>query len=582
MFIRNESYGQCKVKVVVPRTNTCLGDTISMYALGGCGSLLVEHFNDSSLGNQLTSNKPITIDRACGSGSDGSPYLWFGNLSSGPHTLTTNGFNFSNGSFQVCFDMRYGEEGSGGDCEGPSSLSEAVHLQYSTNNGVTWTDIQVWDPAGGHQPNLINWDNYIITVPTAALTSNTMIRWAQLSTSPLNSANWGIDNINIRSVISSNYFWSTSYSGIQHPDIHPSNPTSYTVTASGANGCSCSDSLTIYPHPKPNASYTYTTPLCKNQDIFFNYNGTTSPSANYKWSFPNANTVSGSGQGPIKVQWSKTGSYYPQLVVSENGCSSEIFKKEVRVSPLISFFIDKTSGCEPLTIQYTGNAYPDSSSYFWDFGDGGSSTDSTPVYTYINAGEYDLSIIVVTDSGCIDTLILNKFTRVFASPNVDFSHTPPVIPFSNPEASFSNETINGQLFYWDFGDGGSSSQENPKHTYSMLGDYLVWLTVENTNGCIDSASKIIKVAENRFSTPNVITPNNDGINDYFKVKNLESLQSCSIEIYNRWGQIVYSNPSYDNKWDGEQYADGVYFYRVKYVSYFDEGEFYGSLTIIRQ
>jgi gliding motility-associated-like protein len=573
---------QCKVKIVVPSQQMCLGDTISMYALGGCGSVLVEHFNDSTLGNQLSSNNPLPIARLCDDEIDGSIYPWFGTLSAGPHQLTTNSLNLNTAGFQICFDMRYGEEGTGGNCEGPSTLAEAVHLQYSTNAGSSWTDIQVWDPNGGHDANLIQWKHYCINLPAAAQSPNTLIRWAQNSSSAINTANWGIDNINIIKVVGTIYNWSTGYSGIQHPDITPSNATFYSVNASGTNGCICSDSITIHPAPKPSGNYVFTGSLCKNENITFNYSGNAPPSASYKWNFGTASQVNGGGQGPIVVQWSKTGSYYPTLVVTNNGCSSDPYKTEVSITPLISFFMDKSSGCEDLTINFKGNAFPKNSDYFWDFGDGGNSTDSTPSYTYVDAGDYDLSIIIKSSSGCYDTLILANFIHCFPSPNVDFDFSPPIIPFSDPEASFNNKTQNGQTYLWDFGDGGSSKQTNPNHTYSSLGDYIVWLKAESDKGCTDSISKLLKVVEDRFSTPNVITPNGDGVNDVFKVENLESLQSCELEVYNRWGQLVFSDAEYDNLWNGDELADGVYFYIVKYISFFGEGEFTGTLTIMRK
>jgi gliding motility-associated-like protein len=553
-----------------------------MYALGGCGSVLVEHFNDSTLGSQLNSNKPLSIARLCDNGIDGSIYPWFGSLSSGPHSLTTDSLNLNSSGFQICFDMRYGEEGAGGNCEGPSIQAEAIRLQYSINGGSSWIDIHIWDPNGGHDPNLIQWKNYCINLPTAAQSPNTIIRWLQNSPSAINTANWGIDNINIMKAVNTNYNWSTGFTGIQHPDINPSITTSFSVIANGASGCICYDSITIYPAPKPSANYTFTGSLCKNENITFNYSGNAPSSATYNWDFGTASQVNGSGQGPIVVQWSKTGSYYPSLEVVNNGCSSTPFNSEVKITPLISFFMDKSSGCEDLTINFKGNAYPKNSDYFWNFGDGGNSTDSTPTYTYVDAGNYDLTLVIKSNNGCYDTLTLAGFINCYPSPEVIFNFTPSIIPFSNPEANFSNSTQNGQSYLWDFGDGGSSNQTNPKHTYTSIGDFIVWLKAYSDKGCTDSISKSLKVVEDRFNTPNVITPNGDGINDVFKVENIESLQSCELKVYNRWGQLVYSNAEYDNLWGGDEIPDGVYFYIVKYISFFGEGEFTGALTIMRK
>jgi gliding motility-associated-like protein len=571
---------QCKVKIIVPSTHICLGDTTSMYALGGCGSLLVEHFNDTTLGNQLNSNHPVNITQSCDFGIDGSIYLWFGTQNSGPHRLTTTPLSFSSASYQICFDMRYGEEGVA-NCDGPSTLSEAVHLQYSTNAGGTWTDIQVWNPNGGHDANLIQWKNYCINLPAGAKTNNTLIRWAQNSSAAINTAVWGLDNINIRKVTSTSYHWSTGTYGAQHPDIHPSAITKYWVSASGS-GCTCIDSLRIYPVPRPSATYSYTGKQCKNNDIIFSYIGNANPLSNYQWNFPNASSISGSGQGPITVRWNKTGSYYPTLVVTQDGCASFLYKKEVKINPLISFFINQSSGCEPLTINFKGNAYPKNSTYIWDFGDGGISNDSTPTYTYQNDGVFTLNIIIVAPNGCADTMNFKDFINCYPKPEVDFSWEPSIIPFSNPEANFTNKTQGSNSYFWNFGDNSNSYQQNPSHTYGSLGEYMVLLKATSDKGCTDSLTKLLKVVEDRFRTPNIITPNGDGVNDFFEVENLEYLQSCKLKVFNRWGQEVYSNDEYDNLWNGEDLADGVYFYQVDYTSFFGEGVFRGTLTIMRK
>lgn len=581
LSVNRVATAQCKVKIVVPSTKICLGDTISMYAIGGCGSVLVEHFNDSSLG-LLNTNNPIPLGRLCDNGIDGSIYPWFGTQFTGPHYLTSPSLNVNSNGFQICFDMRYGEEGSGGNCEGPSNITEAIHLQYSINGGANWNDIQMWDPNGGHDASLIQWQHYCINLPIAAQSTSTKIRWTQNSSTAINTANWGIDNIYIKDNSATSFTWSSGFVGSNHPDIHPISVTNYSVNVSGSNSCICYDSITISPQLKHSANYSISGSLCKNEDIKFIYTGSAPPTATYNWDFVSASKVSGSGQGPIQVQWSKTGSYYPTLIVTSNGCSSSPYKMEVSVMPLVSFFLDKSDGCEPLTIKYQGNAYPKSSSYFWDFGDGGTSTDSTPTYTYINAGDFDLTLILKTDSGCLDTMFLANFTHCYPSPEVDFTFAPPIIPFSNPTATFNNQTQNGQSYTWAFGDGGSSNQLNPIYTYSALGDYLVFLKATSSKGCTDSITKLLKVVEDRFNTPNVITPNGDGVNDVFKVENIEYLQSCKLEVYNRWGQIVYSNAQYDNQWSGDNLADGVYFYIVNYTSFFGDGEFRGSLTIIRQ
>ena len=572
---------QCSVKIVSPATNICLGDTISIYALGGCGSMIVEHFNDSSLGNQLSANHAVSIGFDCKQGIDGTPYIWFGSQFTGPHYLTTGGLNLSAGSYQVCFDMRYGEEGAGGICEGPSAANEAVRLQYSLNNGGSWTDIQSWDPNGGHDPARIQWGHYCVNIPAAALSGNTMIRWAQTSNTAINTANWGIDNIVIKKNQTTTFHWSNGYYGPNLPPIHPNTAGTYTVTAYDGAGCSCTDSITISPYPRPSATFNFTGKTCKNSPITFAYTGSAGSTASYNWNFPGPNTIVSGSQTVKTVEWNKTGTYYPSLVVTKNGCSSKPNKQRIDINPLVGFFTDKSEGCEPLTIHFKGNAYPKNSIYYWDFGDGGTSTDSTPVYTYVQDGKYSLRIIVESPDGCRDTMSFPDFIDCYPKPEVDFSFSPPIVPLSDPRVEFSNQTLYGSSYLWDFGDNSQSTQTAPLHTYSAKGDYIVWLWATSDKNCKDSLSKVVRVVEDLYKVPNIITPNGDGYNDYFVVENLEHLLECEVMIFNRWGNPVYQNHAYDNSWKGDNLPDGVYFYIVKYKSYFGTEEVRGTLRILR-
>ena len=98
------------------------------------------------------------------------------------------------------------------------------------------------------------------------------------------------------------------------------------------------------------------------------------------------------------------------------------------------------------------------------------------------------------------------------------------------------------------------------YTFTQLSeaDYVVML--RDANGCILPLPQSITLETNVF-IPNVITPNGDGYNDFFKILNKEP--STEIVIVNRWGVQVYESKDYKNTWQGEGLADGVYFYTIK-------------------
>jgi gliding motility-associated-like protein len=137
-------------------------------------------------------------------------------------------------------------------------------------------------------------------------------------------------------------------------------------------------------------------------------------------------------------------------------------------------------------------------------------------------------------------------------------------------------------YSWSFGDGATGSGANTGNIYTGVGSYSVGLIV--TDGtCSDTANVTIEAfGESAIVIPNVFTPNGDGENDVFAVKgtNLESVEG---EVFNRWGQKMFSWSNIKGYWDGrtlagEEAPDGTYFYMIKAkgvdgVEYFKKGGF---------
>jgi len=573
-------HAQCDVRIHVATNQICLGDTLPMSAKGGCGVAFFADFNDSTL-QGLTSNNTQWIGSPCTSSLDSSRYLWMGTVA-GQSLVYTQNMNLTTGSYTISFEMKYGEDGSSTLCDGPSTTAESVHLQYSINNGANWVDIQYWDPNGGHDANLIYWKKYIIALPVGAKTAATRFRWAQQSVNPANTSCWGLDNIMIQKYVPTQFVWSTAYIGAVHPPVSPLNTTTYHVTAT-AGSVSSEDSVTIYVSPRPTSDYITSRPLCKSELIDFIYTGNGDTTSTFQWSFAQAFQQIDTNKANAFASWNKSGQYTVSLLVTQGGCASMPTSKELLIAPLISFYISASQGCEPMEVNYTGNVEPLHSSYLWDFHDGGTDTAVNPTHIYQVAGNYGLTLIATTDSGCVDTISFPVLTKVYPNPLVDFTWTPDIIPWSNPLATFMDKSTYGNAYQWDFGDpaGGSSNAKNPTHSYSDKGLFDVWLKVTSEHGCLDSTMKSIRVVDDEFEVPNVITPNGDGFNDIFKITNLESLKYCKIEVFNRWGKLVYQHLNYQNDWKAENLSDGIYYYHITYESWFDVGELHGFFHVIR-
>jgi chitodextrinase len=159
--------------------------------------------------------------------------------------------------------------------------------------------------------------------------------------------------------------------------------------------------------------------------------------------------------------------------------------------PVANFTADNTSGCAPLRVTFTDHSTGDPDSYSWDFGNGQLSTKPAPVVTYTQPGTYSVRLIVKNASG-IDDEIKTDYITVFASPTAAFTANlktacvPAAVQFTDHSTSPPGSSVTS--WQWDFGDGGTSIQQNPTHTYTNTGFYTVTLQITNSNGCKRTAS----------------------------------------------------------------------------------------------
>ncbi|PCH96343.1 MAG: hypothetical protein COB85_03660 [Bacteroidetes bacterium] len=157
-------------------------------------------------------------------------------------------------------------------------------------------------------------------------------------------------------------------------------------------------------------------------------------------------------------------------------------------SPQALFSADSDTGCAPLTVQYTNNSSY-ASSYLWDFGNGATSTLENPVNVYFNPGTYTVSLTVTSNSGASDTYSAVDAVTVITLPEADFNAQNTTSCLSGNSITFINNSNNSSSWIWDFGDGNTSITENPVHSYSNSGSYIVTMIAQNDVGCNAVISK---------------------------------------------------------------------------------------------
>ena len=275
----------------------------------------------------------------------------------------------------------------------------------------------------------------------------------------------------------------------------------------------------------------------------------------------------------------QSGMYYLQVSDSSGCVSTDSMYITYSDGINVSFLPDVFTGCEPLTVNFQDLSQPNIVKWNWDFGDGGSATTINPTHTY-KAGKYTIKLAVESTNGCKGEFEVANLITSYPKPKAWFEPQPFVTSIDDPEILFSNQSTNGDSWHWNFGDNSTATSESPSHTYQNEGVFSVWLIATSDKGCVDSVMREVKVIVDQIEIPNIITPNGDGVNDYFVIKNIQRVESSTLRIYNRWGTKIYEASPYKNNWNGEDAPDGVYYYELDYSTYFREDVARGTVTIL--
>ena len=346
------------------------------------------------------------------------------------------------------------------------------------------------------------------------------------------------------------YNWSNSVGNVGNAvTVYSLSKGTYTVIITDSHGCKDSASTTIDTIGKTAVIKASNNVLC---------NGANTGSATVN--------VPGSDTALYSYQWSPTGGinatgvgltagiYTITVKYLGNGCKDSTFDT-ITQPPALSSKIKDTTECNNIVNAYDstwGGVMP--YTYIW------SPSGGTNANAVLPSGSYTLT---VTDSNKCTEIV--PFVAPLTSPTPNFIAVPDtVIP--GDSIKFVNLSTGIIAWYWwTFGDGGNSADTNPYHIYNYGGTYVVYLKVGNSSGCIDSVAENIYVKEG-ITAPNVFTPNGDGINDVFHV-NAVGLTNYKIDIYDRWGLLMFEGVGPDNDWTGrtmagEEVPTGTYYYVI--------------------
>jgi len=608
---------QCYITITPMDTTVCPGDTVQINAyaaLLGAGQTF--DFNTGLLPPGWGTSGGTAYSTPCGNNPTGTPYFWASTTTSNPN-ISTAAFDVSCGGF-IIFDMVYAIQGGATPCEGPDLIGEGVELQYSTDNGLTWIPIIYYNPNGTVQASqsaatgtgisgptiYTTWENYTVPIPPGGVTTSTMFRWFQWSTSGTCCDNWGLDNIVINAT---------------------GPPCGATAVVNWSNGLMDTTSFYVVPYADTFfIASVYDTAgnfQCISDTVFINI-----PTNNLTYNLddtvyaycPDATTLVEvtnilNGVPPITIEWS-TGNIGNPEILPASGTPHDTIEYTVTITDACNYTyydtvnlvvnqlltIDDLDSVDAASCVNNGMVTATVSGitsvlgqpvYYWN-GPGASNPNfiNATVWPNLGSGWYYFE---VTDDVC--TTNDSIYVNLLDPPIADFSAS--TTSGCDPvNVTLSNNSANSTSYVWIIGNDTITTNSLGNQSGSFSESSMVILTASDDAGCTNSMTVDISViicgcmdplATNynplavsddgncfyptpTVITPNVFTPNNDGDNDVYELE-VTNASNIELTITNRWGNLMYYGTGLDPAWNGISPGgniaeEGVYFYQYVITS----------------
>ncbi|MBS1627330.1 MAG: PKD domain-containing protein [Bacteroidetes bacterium] len=408
--------------------------------------------------------------------------------------ISNNLFHFTNISISKCGCLTYLWNFGDG-----TTSTETNPTKTYTTAGEYVVKLIITDK--DHQQDSVSYHVFVVNTPNVSFTAN------PTSNQCFKGNKFNFTNTSNGAFSGLKYTWDFG-NGVTSTETNPSIsytvPGNYTVTLRGTfnDVCPAATSKQIVVYPSPIADFSYTADMGNNKKInFTNTTTLSSGSANYNWFFGDNNSEVGTN---VSNTYSKNGVYAVKLIIgTDNGCNDSTIKTITIGTNVfgVGFGVGTTTQC------FTGNKFTFSNnsigktgsilSYFWNFGDGTTSTDANPVKSYSAIGDYIVKLIVTSNQGDKDSS--STILHVLSSPTAQYTVNPSTqyCLSANNLFTFNNTSVipsgNSATYMWDMGNGNFVSNQNATTVYNSANVYPVTLTVTLNNGCTSSSTQNITV-----------------------------------------------------------------------------------------
>lgn len=311
-------------------------------------------------------------------------------------------------------------------------------------------------------------------------------------------------------------------------------------------------------------------------DDFFSFDAQVSGpiGTNYFWDFgANATPMTSNQLTGNNVLFNQSGTQQIMLI-GQNPLCADTLLETVRVfgHPSINFMFLNALQCAPSQAQFVNLSQSEVPTiYIWDLGDGTQVQANSVTHTYFNPGNYTVTLTLIEQFGCLDTLFMAQqdLVTVHPSPQAGFSISPDKVDVCQNEAVFTDQSIDAVTYQYFVEDRTIQyTSANFVHAYGRGGTDYPMQVVSNAFGCTDTAYASIEVEPFSIYAPNTFIPDANGRNEIFKVVTDFGVTDWSLEVFNRWGERVFVSQNPEEGWDGTYKGtpcqDGLYNYVLKF------------------
>jgi gliding motility-associated-like protein len=286
----------------------------------------------------------------------------------------------------------------------------------------------------------------------------------------------------------------------------------------------------------------------------------------YHWDFGDSNDPTPSSQKNPTHRFSAPGPYNIKLTVtSKDGCSASLSQQlsSVYQQPGAAFELSKAAICQGSTIDFTDHSTAVAASvnsWQWNMGKAGTSSQQNPSQRFRDSGTYAITLTVQDTHGCTDTA--TQTVKVYPIPQLR-SEEVPVAEGATVQLKPAYIATDAH-FHWSPGTYLSSDTAAAPFVHP-LDDIAYRIDLTAAGGCTTSGNLNVKLVRKPI-IPNAFSPNGDGINDVWHITYLSAYPNCTVDVYNRYGQRVFTSTGYRTDWNGSYNSQpltvGTYYYVI--------------------